>query len=60
MANRDTTMTPDEGYREALRRIEEARRKGSGRLDLSRLRLAALPPEIGQLTALMSLNLSNN
>ncbi len=48
-------------YDEALRAIEECRRKGKeGRmLNLSSPRLTTLPPEIGQLTALTTLDLNN-
>jgi hypothetical protein len=37
----------------------EARQEGATRLDLSRLRIESLPPEIAGLTALRSLHLSN-
>jgi internalin A len=50
----------DVAYTEALRRIHEWRRSGETRLTLSRLGLAALPPEIGQLTALTELYLHDN
>ena len=57
-------MTAEEqkAYDEALRHIEECRRKGGDgtELRLSGLGLSALPPEIGQLTALRSLNLHNS
>jgi internalin A len=45
---------------QARHRIETARREGSSTLDLSRLALATLPPEIGSLTELRSLDLGNN
>ena len=54
-------MTPEaqEAYAEALRRIEGCRQKGGGgtALELINLGLTALPPEIGQLTALEALYL---
>jgi Leucine-rich repeat (LRR) protein len=48
------------GYQEAVDRIELAVQENATELDLSELRLNALPPEINQLTNLTSLNLSNN
>jgi len=57
-------MTPaaQEAYDEALRRIEECKGRDMGGkiLELSRLGLTMLPPEIGQLTALKGLDLSYN
>lgn len=47
-------------YREALRRIEQARKSGDHELNLARLGLETLPPEIGQLTKLTTLNLCRN
>ena len=49
-------------YDEALRRIEECRRKGPDGtfLDLGRMGLTALPPEISQLASLKVLSLSGN
>ena len=44
----------------ALTRIRAASERGDTRLDLSRLGLTTLPPEIGQLTSLQSLDLSGN
>jgi len=44
----------------ALQRIRAAAERGDTRLDLSRLGLTALPPEIGRLTSLQSLNLWDN
>ena len=41
-------------------RIEEAARTGAKELDLSSLKLSALPPEIGQLENLQQLNLAGN
>ena len=51
-----------EAYDEALRRIKAWRREGKrgGRLDLKGLGLTALPPEIGQLTAVTELSLEGN
>ena len=49
----------DDAYQEALRRIRQAARDRSGALYLGNTRLSTLPPEIGQLTALQDLNLSN-
>jgi internalin A len=55
-------MSPEEAaaYAEALQKIEQCRKSGETRLDLSNLGLSALPPEIGQLTALTELYLWNN
>lgn len=55
-------MTPEEqaAYDTALERIEECRRTNLTSLDLSRLGLTRVPPEIGQLTALTELDLFNN
>ncbi len=47
-------------YDEALRRIEKCRREGRHTLNLSRLGLTRVPPEIGQLTALERLDLWGN
>ncbi len=44
----------------ARRRIEDAARTGAERLDLTRLGLTALPPEIVQLRNLRTLTLANN
>jgi internalin A len=54
--------TPDDAHAEALRRIEACRNQGrrGTYLDLSNLRLTALPTEVGQLTALTGLDLRNN
>ena len=53
-------MARDDGYREAERRIEAARRSGETALDLSGLKLTALPESLGQLTQLQGLFLDNN
>jgi hypothetical protein len=60
-------MTPEEeAYEEALRRIREAEKTGALELDLSGWKdggytgletLTRLPPELGRLTSLQSLNL---
>jgi Leucine-rich repeat (LRR) protein len=50
----------DDGYAEAQRRIEEARLTGATELDLSRLGLTAIPPEIGTLSSLQILSLTHN
>ena len=55
-------MTPEEAdYKEALRRIQEAKRKRTGatKLHLQRLKnLTRLPPKLNWLRALQSLDLS--
>jgi len=48
----------DPATEEALRRIEEARKIGARKLDLSNLQLSALPESIGQLSGLQELDLS--
>ena len=40
------------GGKEALERIQEAKEKEATELDLSRMNLTAVPPEIGHLTNL--------
>jgi internalin A len=50
----------DPATEEALRRIEEARKRGARTLDLSDLQLSALPESIGQLSQLQVLSVSNN
>ncbi len=47
-------------YAEAVTRIEACRERRKDTLDLSGLGLRALPPEIGQLTALTELELNRN
>ena len=46
--------------REAERRIADVAQAHGSRLDLSNLRLTAVPGSIGQLTALTTLDLSSN
>jgi internalin A len=48
------------GWKEAVRRIEEARAEGRENLDLGGLGLASLPAEIGNCTSLETLYLNNN
>jgi Leucine-rich repeat (LRR) protein len=50
----------DPATREALRRIEAVRKTDATLLDLSNLKLIALPEAIGRLTALTKLWLKNN
>jgi internalin A len=50
----------NEGWQKALRRIEEARRSNSTRLDLSGLDLTTLPESLGQLSQLKNLYLGVN
>ncbi len=60
--DQDRPKNPQEADEEALRRIEVCRREGAQgtKLDLSGLGLTALPPEMGQLTALTQLDLNGN
>ena len=53
-------IVADEGYEEALRRIDATDRSGGRTLSLTWLKLTTLPAEITRLTALVSLNLSYN
>ena len=53
-------MARDEAYREAEKRIEEARRSGGTSLGLGNLRLTELPESLGGLTQLEYLELSGN
>jgi len=55
-------MTPraQAAYDEALRRIEECRSQRQSSLDLGRLGLTTVPPEISELTALTDLDLYKN
>ena len=50
----------DPAYAEALKRIAACRQSDQKILDLKNLKLSTLPPEIGQLTALTTLHLSEN
>ncbi len=53
-------MTAKAGYKEAQKRIEKARKEQAPQLNLSRLGLKEVPPEIGQLSSLQYLGLENN
>ena len=53
-------MTPEEGYEEALIRIEKAARDEAEILNLNELGLRDLPPELFNLTRLTHLNLQHN
>lgn len=57
-----TTTEADDGYAQALERIGACREKGSegDSLNLIGLDLTSLPPEIGELTALTTLELNYN
>ncbi|HZI57186.1 MAG TPA: COR domain-containing protein [Verrucomicrobiae bacterium] len=50
----------NEGWQEALRRIEEARQSNARTLDLNLLKLTALPESLSQLTSLEELSLNTN
>ena len=50
----------EDGYQEALRRIEEVNQTNATELDLSGLSLSELPAELWQLSSLTSLMLNNN
>ncbi|ELS00329.1 small GTP-binding protein domain protein [Xenococcus sp. PCC 7305] len=50
----------DPSYDKALKKIEQAAKEQEGVLDLSRMELTELPPEIGQISNLEGLDLSNN
>jgi len=52
--------SPEEGFQEAERRIENALHEGGQVLDLSELNLTALPESIEQLTQLRTLALRDN
>ena len=53
-------MQEDQAYAEALKRIEKARKTRATALILVGLKLKTLPPEIGQLSSLQSLDLRSN
>lgn len=53
-------MTPEEGYKEALRRIEEVEREKATYLNLSGLDLIDIPPELFKLADLQILGLDEN
>ena len=53
-------MAKDKAYREAEKKIEEARRSGATELDFSGMRLTELPESIGKLTKLQELYLTDN
>ena len=50
----------NKGWKEALQRIEEARRSNATRLDLSYLNLTTVPESLSQLASLQKLYLHNN
>lgn len=50
----------NEGWQEAIRRIEEARRSNAKSLDLSQLKLTEIPESISQLSDITELNLNFN
>lgn len=50
----------NEGWQEALQKIEEAKRSGSADLDLSGLGLATIPDSLAQLTNLQTVELRRN
>jgi internalin A len=53
-------MTPEEGYREAEKRIEEARSSGAETLDISDLNLTHIPDYLAQLSQLKELSFHGN
>jgi len=53
-------MTPEEGYREAERRIAKIQKTGYSGLKLSELQLTKIPPQIAQISHLKTLWLGNN
>ena len=53
-------MARDEAYREAEKKIEEARRKEATELHLHSMQLTELPESLGQLTQLQSLDVASN
>lgn len=53
-------MARDKAYREAEKKIEEARQSGATKLNLSKMNLTELPDSLAQITQLQELNLSRN
>ncbi len=53
-------MARDKAYRQAEKKIEQARYSGTTKLSLRYMKLTELPEPLGQLTQLQSLNLSSN
>ena len=53
-------MTPEEGYREAEKRISEVQTSGQRTLNISKLQLTNIPSRIAQLSQLHTLYLHNN
>ena len=53
-------LSPEEAYKEALKRIKHATQDGLRELRLRKLGLTELPPEIGDLTNLTTLRLDGN
>lgn len=53
-------MAQDDPYREAEKKIEEARLSGAAELHLGSMQLTVLPESLGQLGQLKTLNLSDN
>jgi len=53
-------MTPEEGYQEALRRIEKAKETGATELDLDGLGLISIPEALRSCDKLQSLGLHDN
>ena len=53
-------MTPEEGYREAERRISQAQKSRNRELNLCRLNLTDIPPQIAEFSQLRLLYLRNN
>ena len=60
MAPATNRREPQRAFEEALKRIAAVRKSGAAALDLTRLGLQSVPPEIGQLAQLRELDLSGN
>jgi len=60
MADESGRRSAEEGWQEALRRIEEAKRNKRVSLDLSGLGLTAIPDSLARLANLQQLSLDNN